>query len=56
MKKKNGKQKLLLQKTAIARLSTDTAGQIKGGLTTFNKGCPTIPQTFHTCASFDRSC
>ncbi|WP_162902937.1 class I lanthipeptide [Taibaiella koreensis] len=56
MKQKNGKQKLSLRKTAISRLSTEASGQIKGGVTTFNKGCPTGPQTLHTCASFDRSC
>lgn len=55
MKNKKPNQKLSLKKTTVALLSIEAAGRIKGGVTTFNKGCPT-PGTFHTCASFDRTC
>ena len=55
MKSKKPNQKLSLKKTTVATLSTEVANRIKGGITTFNRGCPT-PGTLHTCASFDRAC
>jgi hypothetical protein len=55
MNNKKANQKLSLKKTTVAVLNAKAADCIKGGITTFNKGCPT-PGTLHTCASFDRAC
>lgn len=55
MKNRKINPKLSLKKATVAALSTKAAGLVWGGVTTFNKGCPT-PGTLHTCASFDRTC